>query len=568
MTVLSAQMVYASPKKRLEQAAEPVKKQLTFAGILSVISALLWIGQAILVAWLFSSLVYAQSTHYQPIIVAVFFIVIGAVRAGLDAWSDKVVTEAANCVLALEREKLIKSVAMRSPVDTQRPSSAVIAALAAEKLETLLPYLTRYRPAFVRTMIVPLVLLIVSASQSWIVAIIFLVAGPLIPMFMALVGLQAQATSERQMDEISNLNDMLLERIQALVDIRLLHAGEAMISRFKQQADAFRRRTMAVLRIAFLSSAVLELFAALGVAMVAVYVGFSLLGDIKFGTYFLPLTIGQGVFLLMLAPAFFQPLRDLAAAWHDRAAALAVAKDLMSVEEAEHLHFPGDGTVVSPHLNPPDIKVQGLKISIGEQKTIISYPDFTVFSGQSVALIGPSGVGKSILLAAIAGLISPHAGEISVAGQPLNEKTADSWRARLSWLPQRPHFFSMSLRWNLLLGSSDRTQKQIDMALENAAAKGIVRRLPLGLATRLGEVGSGVSGGEARRLMIARTALEGRDVILADEPTADLDSETAAIVTDALLQLAKSGATLIVVTHDSALAARMEKQIVISGEEH
>ncbi len=554
----------STPQQRLAQATAPVQSQLTFAGGVSVISGLLWVGQAALVAWLFASLVAGTSGALQPLLVAASFILIGAVRAGLDLWADRLVTLAASQVLERERRKLIQAVARRSPLDTARPSSAVIAALAGEKLASLRPYITRYRPAYIRTFVLPLALLVAAASQSWAVGVIFLVAGPLIPMFMALVGMAAQEMSERQMDEISSLNELLMERLQALVDIRLLDAGGAMIDGFRDQAEALRKRTMAVLHVAFLSSAVLELFAALGVAMVALYVGLSLLGDIGFGAYATPLTIGQGVFVLMLAPAYFQPMRDVATAWHDRAAALAVARDLLALETGQQELVPGGGNPADPLPGKVAISVRGLHVSVGDGN-IIAYPDFDIAAGQTVALTGSSGVGKSVLLAALGGLISPCAGVISVAGQPLTQDTADGWRARLSWLPQRPHFFSGSLQRNLLPGGQKRDQAKIDAALELAAAKGIVARLPQGLLTRLGEVGAGVSGGEARRLMVARTALEGRDVILADEPTADLDEETARVVSEGLLQLAASGATLIVATHDAKLAARMAMQIDLGG---
>ena len=531
--------------------------------MVSVASALLWIAQSAVVAWLFAALVAGQSSAMQPVLVATVFVLIGLMRAGLDLWSDKLVTLATSKVLAQERQKLIRSVAQRSPLDTSRPSSAVIAALAAEKLDAIRPYLIRYQPAYLRTLVVPVILLIVAASQSWVVAVIFMVAGPLIPMFMALVGMAAQETSERQMDEISSLNELLQERLQALVDIRLLNAGKAMLDGFQERADALRHRTMAVLRIAFMSSAVLELFAALGVAMVAVYVGFSLLGDIRFGAYATPLTVGQGVFLLMLAPAYFQPMRDVAVAWHDRAAALAVARDLLELEAGQPNLLSGTGQAAEPLKGKADISVQGLHISSGNN--IIAYPDFSISAGQTVAITGPSGVGKSMLLAALAGLVAPCAGSITVAGRKLTDETADSWRARLSWLPQRPHFFSRSLRWNLLPWGKDVEQPELESALDLAAARGIIARLPQGLLTRLGEVGAGVSGGEARRLMVARTALQGREIILADEPTADLDDETADIVTEGLLQLAASGATLIIATHDLNLAAKMTARIDLEG---
>ena len=538
----------------------PVQQKLNLAGAISILSALLWIGQAAIVAWLFSKLLNVQATPVQTLSVALGFIGIGLLRSSLDLWADRIVTIAADQAVAIERRKLLTRETARSPFSKNRPASAVLAALAVEKLDSLAPYLSRYRPAYMRTFVVPLVLIAVSASQSWVVAIILLISGPLIPVFMALVGMAAQSASERQMQEISSLNALLMERLQALVDIRVLDANKRMLAQFQERADNLRKRTIEVLRIAFLSSTVLELFSALGVAMVAVYVGFSLLGDLHFGTYSTPLSPGQGVFLLMLAPAFFQPLRDISSAWHDKASASAVAVDLLELEQGERAELPGALQTAVALSGNANISVKGLKLQFGSS-AIISYPDFNISAGQSTAITGPSGVGKSSLIAALAGLIPYSKGEITVAGVALNEDIADQWRARLAWLPQRPHFFGQSLRWNLTMGQQDVTDQQIEAALEIAAVKSVVTALPQGLLTRLGEVGAGISGGEARRLMIARAAISGRDVILADEPTADLDSQTAELVTDGLLKLAAQGATLIVATHDLKLAAKLDQQI-------
>ncbi len=556
----------ARSRQRLAQAAAPVRARLTRAGVISIVSSLLWIGQAAAVAWLFSALLAGKTAGAENLIAVAMFVAIGIVRAGLDAWSDRVVTLAADQVIAQERHRLLAGEVRRSPVDSARPASAALAALAAEKLDNLRPYLARYQPAYLRAAVVPLVLVAVSATQSWVAALVLLFAGPLIPVFMALVGIAAQTASERQMDEISGLNALLMERLMALVDIRLLDATDRMLDQFRERAEGLRASTMAVLRIAFLSSTVLELFAALGVAMVAIYVGFSLLGDLNFGAYSMPLTAGQGVFLLMLAPAFFQPLRDVAAAWHDKAAAGAVARDLLEMESTLETKYLGEGKATAPLTGKADISVRGLCLRMGNSQKLC-YPDFDIKAGQTVAITGPSGAGKSALIAALAGLLRPSGGCISVAGEELTEALADRWRARLAWVPQRPHFFARSLRWNLTMGAENITEKQIEAALSLVAADGIIARLSNGLQTRLGEIGSGVSGGEARRLIVARAALSGRDVILADEPTADLDAQTAAAVTRGLMTLAAKGTTLIVATHDQELSARMDRRIELAGDQ-
>ncbi|MCE8420754.1 ATP-binding cassette domain-containing protein [Rhodovulum sulfidophilum] len=175
-------------------------------------------------------------------------------------------------------------------------------------------------------------------------------------------------------------------------------------------------------------------------------------------------------------------------------------------------------------------------------------------------------MGKSSLLRLLAGMAVPAEGEIRIGGTVLSPETADAWRARLGWLPQQPRFVSGSLRKNLTLALRPGRELPLDRALKLAAADGVVAQLPRGLNTRLGETGVGVSGGEARRLIVARAAHAHPDLLLADEPTADLDEETATLVTEGLLGLAQGGVALIVATHDPALAARMDRQIAIKPE--
>ncbi len=409
-------------------------------------------------------------------------------------------------------------------------------------------------------MVVPVVILAVAFSISWAVGVIFLVTGPLIPLFMALVGMAAQATSEKQMDEIGSLNDLMIDRLAALADFRLLGATPALIGGFASRAETLRARTMAVLRIAFLSSTVLELFAAIGVAMVAVFLGFSMLGAISFGDWGTPFTPFEVIFLLILTPEFYQPLRDLSAAWHDKAAAAAVAKDIAAWEEAGR--SPGFGSGAAAPSLPGRLALSAHNVTLRRGAHRIHLPDFDLAPGQSLALTGPSGAGKTTALLALAGLIRPETGTISVAGQPLDDRTADAWRARLGWMPQSPYFLDATLRENVAFDSG----AGIDAALERAGVAQVVAALPEGAETRLGETGAGLSGGEARRVTLARAIQSVPELLFADEPTADLDAETARIVTEALLARAREGMALIVATHDPALIARMDRALEIGGE--
>lgn len=537
----------------------PVSRHLRQASLLSITSGLIWPAQAALVAWAISGWVAGNTD--RTLLAAGLFMAGGLIRALLDQRAGGHLFDAADETIKRERELLIG----REARARASASSAEIAALLVQKLPLLQPWITRYYVAMTRVSVLPLVLLGLTFYVSWVAGLVLLVAGPLIPVFMALVGMAAEEASRKQMDEISTMNSMLMERLSAMLDIRLLGANERAAEDFSNRAEALRERTMAVLRVAFLSSTVLELFSAIGVAMLAVFIGFSLLGEITFGSWSSPLTLGEGLFVLLIAPEFFQPFRDLAAAWHDRADGLAVVEELDAMDRAERVRFIGHAEAAVSLPGELSVALGGVVAALpGRQVTL---PDVEFSTGQSLALTGPSGSGKTTALAAIAGLVPLSSGQITVCGRILDDDTADAWRQRISLIPQLPHFSDHTLREWL---DTDSSGSDPWPALALAEASQLVERLPDGLDSRLGQSGGGVSGGEARRLMIARAVLSGRELIMADEPTADLDPETAAQVIRALVRLKEDGHSLIVATHDPALVAAMERTVEVTplGIEH
>ncbi|TNF19471.1 MAG: ATP-binding cassette domain-containing protein [Rhodobacteraceae bacterium] len=548
----------ASPdpgQRARQRIIAPVEAALRRAGWLSVLAGALWPVQAAAVAWAISGWAEGAPALERAWVAALVFALCAVLHAVLEHRSGALLHAAADRTIARERAALIGREA-RAP---GAAGSASVAALVVQKLPLLQPWITRYHVAMMRVRVLPLLLLGLAFSQSWAVGLVLLVSGPLIPVFMALVGMAAEAASRRQMDEIGSMNDMVMNRLTAMLDIRLLGAADRAAEDFGRRAEGLRRRTMAVLRIAFLSSTVLELFSALGVALVAVFVGFTLLGAIGFGSWGAPLSLGQGVFLLLIAPEFFQPLRDLAAAWHDRAAGFAVVADLDAFDAAARRAVVGPGRPAAPLPGPLAVTVSGAEVALPGHR--LALPDMTLHAGDTLALTGPSGAGKSTLLAAIAGLVPLAAGRIEVCGQPLDAATADAWRGRIALVPQRPHFADMALGGWLDLRESGADPWP---ALRLADADRLVARLPEGLATRLGETGGGISGGEARRLLLARAVLGGAELILADEPTADLDDETARRIIAALHRLRGEGRTILVATHDPALARAMDRRLEIA----
>ncbi|WP_121064539.1 thiol reductant ABC exporter subunit CydD [Chachezhania antarctica] len=522
-------------------------------GLLSLVSALLWLGQAAFIAWALADLLEGSGARALWAVPGVFGIAL--LRAGLKYAADARLAVAADAVVSGLRARIVSGEAA-----TTAPSVAggpgAVAALACEKLDTLRPYLMRYRRARLRTSVLPLLILAIAFWHSWAVGVVLLMGGPLIPVFMALIGWAAQEASEKQMVEVGALNDLLVDRLAALPDMHLIGAGDRIVDSFAEASDSLRTRTMAVLRVAFLSSTVLELFSALGVAMVAVWVGFSLLGVIEWGAWGATLTPFAGIYLLLLAPEYFQPLRDLSAAWHDRAAGEAVLDELALWREEERPALMTSGTAPVRPATPLSIRLAGLVLRRDARE--IAYPDLDIAAGDRIAITGPSGAGKTSLLRALAGLERAERGAIEVDGAPLDGTTADDWRARIGWMPQAPHFLNRSLRYNIGFGAP-----LGDDVLEAAGVAPVLETLPRGDLTPLGERGAGLSGGEARRVTLARALQAAPDLLLADEPTADLDDGTAAAVIDGLMRFAEAGGTLVVASHDPRLIARMDRRVEV-----
>ena len=534
------------------------------ASLLQLSAALLWIPQAALLAMAVGGIV-AGNGWRSVIWIALAVTAIGILRAVLDAAGIRLAFIVARKTLSDLRQRAITALARRSPLDISRPASGLAANVVAEQADAVLPYLARFGPARFKATAVPIAILALILPLSWVAALVLLIAAPLIPLFMALIGYRAKATSEKQLVEMGSMNAFLLDRLRGLTTIRLFDAVDATAKRLRANAESLRERTMAVLRVAFLSSAVLELFSALGVAMVAVYIGFHYLGQLEFGTWSGRLTLSEGLFILLLSPAFFEPLRELSAVWHDKAAGQAalaslreLAEDSVPIIGSEEID--AIGGVVPDRGAAVSIKAVSFRHAKSET-SVLDGIDLDVQPGERVAILGPSGSGKTTLLALIAGLAPCESGHIVVAGQTLSDDTAQRLRARMIWIGQKPHIFAGSLLDNISLGRPEVDAARSRAALERAALRDVAGSRA---DVQLGEGGSGLSGGELLRLSLARAAAGlNKDLILADEPTAHLDIATADEIAAGLLEIAR-GKTLIVATHDPVLAARMDRIVSLA----
>lgn len=484
-------------------------------------------------------------------------------RAGLSALGDWLGTLAAENIKRDLREALFSGLLARSPRRHDQPDSGAAVTALVDQIEALDGYFARYLPASAQAALLPLVFGAIILPLDWVAGLLFLVSAPLIPLFMALVGWGAQAATDRQAQALTRLSGRFADRLRGLLTLKLFGREAAEVQGIVSASEALRQRTLKVLAIAFLSSAVLEFFAALGVAGVALYLGLTFIDFLHLRAS--PLTLELALFLLLMAPEVYNPLRLLAAHYHDRAAAKAAIIEI----ERQLGALPDEPTPLSDIL-PMSGRAMALELvnvtlrTPDRQRVILADAGLNIPAGQHVAILGPSGQGKSTLLETIAGLRTGE-GDILLDGRPIDALPEQELRARTFLLTQRPRLVHASIAGNIALARHGVSRADIELAAEKAGVAPFAAALPQGLDTIIGEDGVGLSGGQAQRVALARLFLRDAGLILLDEPTAHLDAALEAEIMSAVLDYSR-GRTLIVATHSHSVAGRFDKAWRIAGE--
>jgi ATP-binding cassette, subfamily C, bacterial CydD len=541
-----------------------LRRQARLWVMLAVVAPLLSGGLLLVQAFVLAQLLDAAITHGAPpqaLLPAIALLAaLAAGRALLGFAGDQAGIEAAETIKErLRRALFARLVGERPHWSAARPSGA-LAATIMDQVEALDGFFARFYPSMVQAAILPLAFAIAVLPVDWVAGLLFLVTAPAIPVFMALIGWGAEAANRAQAEAFNRLSARFADRLRGLLTLKLFGRAEAEIAAAASAGEALRLRTLRVLRIAFLSSAVLEFFAAIGVAGVALYIGLTYLGyvDLRFS----PLSLQGGLFCLLLAPEVYQPLRLLAANYHDRAQAKAAAAEIAQM-------FGGPPVLAEPEIQPAParpatampalaVETRGLSVYTPDNLLmVVSRLDLAVAPGDRIAVFGESGAGKSTLLEALAGLREFY-GEVLLGGRRLQDIDETGLRASVALIGQRPRIFHGTIAENIALGAPGCSQAELREAARLACVGDFADALPAGLDTMLGENGFGVSGGEAHRIALARLYLRRPGLILLDEPTAHLDAATEQRVLDGLGSFAQ-GRTLICVTHSPAVIARMDR---------
>lgn len=419
----------------------------------------------------------------------------------------------------------------------QRTGSLV--ALATRGVDALDDYFSRYLPQLGLAVVVPVAVLARIVTEDWVSAAIIVGTLPLIPVFMVLIGWATQSRMDRQWRLLSRLSGHFLDVVAGLPTLKVFGRAKAQAESIRRITGEYRQATMRTLRIAFISSFALELLATLSVALVAVTIGMRLVHG--------EMDLYIGLVILVLAPEAYLPLRQVGAQFHAAAEGLAAAEEIFAVLETP---VPETGTGAVPEGG---VAFEGVTVRYpGRSADAVTDASFAVEAGETVALVGPSGVGKSTLLHALLGFVRPTEGRVCVGGADLAGLDLEQWRSRVAWVPQRPHLFAGSIAENVRLARPDADDTAVRRALADAGALAFVDALPEGVHAVLGEDGAGLSAGQRQRLALARAFLADRPVLLLDEPTAALDGETEAEVVAAVRRLAV-GRTVLLVVHRPAL---------------
>ena len=504
-----------------------------------------------LIAWLVHALLVTQVAYFELLWPGVALGLAIVLRSLAQAAQERCGQYASAQVRQLARVQLAAHWDALGPVRMADRSGATLTNQWVEQVEALDGYYARYLPQQWLALLSPLLILLLVFWLDWLAALFLLLAAPLIPLFMALIGMSAEKVSQQHVLEAGRLAGHFLDRVRSLTSLQLFGQVGAATESVQAAAERYRAVTMQTLRIAFLSSAVLEFFASVAIAVAAMYIGFGLLGYIQYGPA-AELSLFSGLFILLLAPEFFQPLRSLAQSYHDRAAALGAADSLAALEYESAGLAPSQAPEI--RADGSCLRVQNLTLTYpGRGPTLANFA-LTIKRGQVVALVGTSGSGKSSLLHCLAGFVQPNAGSISLFGKVPGQQP-------FAWLGQRPFLIQGTWADNLRLTAPQADEPSMMRALKAVGLGPLLAAQPQGLNTNLGEGGRGLSGGQAQRLALARVWLSDADLVLLDEPTASLDEQSEAEVIEALRGLVASGKTLIIATHHTALMALADRRV-------
>ena len=530
----------------LKQQSVISRRWLNISRLLGFISGLLIVGQAWLLARILNMMIMENIPREALLMPFIVLVLVFILRAWVVWLRERVGFHAGQHIRYEIRRQVLDRLQLAGPAWIQGKPAGSWATLILEQIDDMHDYYARYLPQMALAACVPLLIVIAIFPYNWVAALILLCTAPLIPLFMAMVGMGAADANRRNFLALGRLSGHFLDRLRGMETLRVFGRGNAELENIRLASQDFRQRTMEVLRLAFLSSGVLEFFTSLSIALVAVYFGFSYLGALDFGHYGTAVTLSAGFLALILAPEFFQPLRDLGTFYHAKAQAVGAADSLKTFLETPLAH-PQRGDVTLSTKQPVSIQAEDFCVLSPEGKVLAGPLNFTLDAGQRVVLVGTSGSGKSSLLNALSGFMA-YSGSLRINQTELSALDPDEWRTHLSWVGQNPQLPAATLRENVLLARPDASEEELRSVLDRAWVSEFLPLLPKGVDTVVGDQSAGLSVGQAQRIAVARALLNPCQLLLLDEPGASLDAHSEQRVMAALDSASRQQTTLMV-TH-------------------
>ncbi len=538
---------------RLLRYAHGVRTLLIGSIAVASATAILVVVQAFCIGYVVPQ-VFLDGASFDDVSTVVWVlaaVVVG--RAALAMVGESLSQRAATRTSAQLRAALLAHVVRLGPVWLSGERRGQIATLATRGVDSVEPYVAKYLPQLVIAVIVPITVGVAILTQDLLAAVIVALTAPLIPLFMVLVGMYTQSATAKQWSTLGVLSGHFLDVVAGLPTLKAFGRERVQSTRMAEIDARYRKATLGVLRVSFLSSLVLELLATLSVAVIAVAIGLRLVN----GT----LDLQTGLTVLILAPEVYLPIRMVGAQFHAAADGIDAAEQVFEVLAVEPA-----STGTRTDIPAGDIGVDAVSVTYPNGDVVALAPvSLTAQRGKVTAVVGPSGVGKSTLLAVLQGFVAPTSGAVYVGDADLAELDPSVWRTQLAVVAQDPVLVGPTVADDVRLRRPGASDDEVEAALRAAGID--PSTLPDGAATRVGDLASDVSAGQRRRVALARVLLAPAPLVLLDEPTAGLDDDAEADVVAAIRRLADAGSAVIVVAHRPSLVAGADLVVPLSPVE-
>ncbi|WP_417798493.1 thiol reductant ABC exporter subunit CydD [Terasakiella pusilla] len=541
-------------KDYIQQQKQPIKALLRRITLTSGLNAMLLVLQMWLIAKVMNAIAFegqSVSLFTQDIYIIVFLVFC---RFILNTFAGRDAIKLGQSVTTGVQKELLLKIERLGPCAGAPIKRGQLSTLMVEGVEKFSTFFSAFLPALSQVALIPICVLVLVLPLDLISALVFMLTAPLIPLFMILIGKGAEQVNQNHWRALSRLASRLQESLRGLQTLKFFGATNRETQNIREISEAYKSKVMQVLRIAFLSSVTLEFFSTLSIALIAVFIGFRLLaGEMAFQ---------DGFLILLLAPEFYQPLRNLGANYHVKMEAMAAADEIVKILNMKEPQLSQEVRTLS---TPAKIVFENVSFAYEKSAPVLSDVNFEIAPGECVVLTGPSGTGKSTLLNLLLGFLTPDTGNIYLNGQTLTPATQHQWQREIAWLSQHPHLFDTTVARNVALDPDLQKESAVKDILRKVDLDKTIEGFPDHLLQKAGEQGRLMSGGEGRRLALARVLMKGAPVLVMDEPSANLDPKTEDLILESLKKLKKNKTTLLIVAHRAQTIGIADRILHLDG---